>query len=119
MPGLSVLNTTFNGDAIRLGDGNEFVVGFAEPVPVVGAAAVLATFSLMAMDNNDKPIYLGLTANSSIPGALAIVDGSIETDNLQAVAPSSGDLANPVFIINIGGLATETEKWGNVKALYR
>ena len=118
LPGLFVLSQAFNGNAIRLGEGNEFVVGFAEPVPVSGVAAMMMTFSLMILDGNPKEIFLNTTSIPSLPGTMAIVDGSIQTNNLQAAIPSSGDLNNPVFLINIV-MAAETEKWGDVKALYR
>lgn len=98
LSGLFVLSQVFNGNAIRLGEGSEFVVGFADPVPVSGVAAMMMT--------------------PSIPGTMAIVDGSIQTDNLQAAVPSSGNLNYPVFCINCF-TATESEKWGDVKALYR
>ena len=119
LPGLFVLSQTFNGSAIRLGEGNEYVVGFAAPVPVAGVAAMMMTFSIMVIDSDPKEVFLNTTSIPSIPGFMAIVDGSIESNNLQAAWPSSGDYANPVFGINTAVVAVETESWGNVKSLFR
>ncbi len=119
LPGLFVLSQNFNGNAIRLGEGNEYVVGFADPVPVSGVAAMMMTFSVMVTDGNPKEVFLNTTTVPSIPGFMAIVDGSIVSNNLQAAWPSSGDYANHVFGINTGVVAVETESWGNVKSLFR
>jgi len=119
IPGLFVLATTFNGNAVRLGTGGNFVVGFASPIPVTAGAAMLTTFNIMVLDTNPKEIFLDVSTPASLPGTMAIVDGAIVNDNLQAAFPSSGNLSAHVFGINTGVVAVENESWGGVKALFR
>jgi hypothetical protein len=120
MPGLFILSEIFNGNMINIGGGNEYIVGFSEPVPVVNGVVKLITWSFMVTDPNPREIYLDIMPDfQSIPGAMAIVDGSISVNNLQACWPTSGSYEAPVFGINTEVVATEDEAWGSVKALFR
>lgn len=113
------LSQAYNGQGLNIGTEPDFIVGYSTPVPVTDGAVWLMSFTMLPLDGNPREIFFGTSSVPSLPGVMAVADGSIENDNLQAVYPSSGDLSLPVFGVNTGVVATEAESWGSVKSLFR
>lgn len=117
-----MLSENFPANEINVGQGNDYVVGFATSVPVTDNAVVLVTWQFMVLAASEFNTYMNLTTFPSVAGTLAIVDAD-DTDqpsNLVSVYPSTNDFDTPVFSVNgTAAVATENESWGGVKALFK
>lgn len=88
-------------------------------VDVTSNRALLVTLTLATFTGTEGLVYLDeVPQGASIPGSIAITDGG---DNFQLVEayPASGDLALPVFGINMDVVPNEDASWSDLKALYR
>ncbi len=127
LPTHNVLSTTWSNPDSALdvaGVPSDHIVGWGVPVPVVGNAVQIGTKSVLLMDASTTFVNLSVvTTPPSIPGNLALLDADPGSgDGLQALYPSSGDLANPIFGFNTGEgviVATESTTFDGLKALYR
>jgi hypothetical protein len=111
------------GDSSDINQGFlEYVVGIADsnPLAVVDEAAVLITFTFMAVAPNPFVVTLGPPGGySSIPGQMAFYPNDQYSDDAQVMYSVGGSHESPVFIFNGEAVAVETETFGSVKALYR
>jgi len=83
------LTETFGGNAINVGIAPDYVVGFAESVPVTGNAVVLVTWSFMAVAPGTYDFFLDITDIPGIPGVMSVVDGNEVDNNLVPVYRST------------------------------
>jgi hypothetical protein len=109
------------GDSSDINQGFlEYVVGIGTPLAVVDEAAVLITFTFMAVAPNPFVVTLGPPGGySSIPGQMAFYTNSQYSDDAQVMYSVGGSHESPVFIFNGEAVAVEDKSFGSVKALYR
>lgn len=107
--------------ALNVGSAPDYVIGLATPLAVTNQAAVLATFSFLALDALPKNIFLGPTSAPGVPGQMSFIDmlDPPLSAGFQVMYPSSGSAAAPVFSVNGAAVAIENQSWGNVKSLFR
>jgi len=114
------LTETFGGNAINVGIAPDYVVGFAESVPVTGNAVVLVTWSFMAVAPGTYDFFLDITDIPGIPGVMSVVDGNEVDNNLVPVYRSTNDDSVPVFSVNgDNAVAVESQSFGSIKSLFR
>lgn len=111
-----VLDARFPVNVINVGTVGNFIVGYGEPLPLSGNAAVIATVVVYTAGGPESNIYLVPSDPPSTPGYLALLDGGF---NVVAMEPSSGDVNEPVFYVNAAGPAQEINSWGATKSLFR
>ena len=123
---LTVLGTTWANSATALDVATvpgDHIVGWGVPVATVDNVIQLGSKSVLLMVADAREVHLSVISTiPSIPGSMAILDADPGSgDGLQALFPSSGDLANPVFGFNTGDtiVATESTSFDGLKALYR
>jgi len=114
-------------EAANLGNRpDEYVVGFAGPVPVAGGQFTLMEYNVL-VTNTVLPVctYIEPIYFASIPGRTAYLG---ETPNdLLPLANSTGDPTDPTgryAVCSINGLCegavpNDEATWGSVKSLYR
>lgn len=131
--GMTILDWHFPVPSINIGVGNELIVGYSVPVPVVDDVVELATFDVLfgnasfeLPDYGTGPCYLHAnievfirpTSIQSIPGSTAYVDFDDPGPNLVA-----GEIAEDYdfrfLLTKEDPVATEGQTWGAMKALYR
>ena len=115
-----VLSFTLRGQAVDAGSReNEYVVGFASPLPAVNGNVVVADLSIFL--NNANPayafadeIYFSLLEN----GLPAYLDGASGGHSLY---PALGGTSDPMFIVNgdCAPVSVEDSSFGSVKSLFR
>lgn len=106
-----------SGDADHLGNGYlEYVVEFAEEVPVIEGAVMLAEFLFMNLNPESVLVTLGPTSSPSIPDEMSFLPAG---SPLEIMVPSSGHPDWPVFIFGYVSPAENVNSFGSVKALFR
>jgi len=115
--------------SINVGDSTDMTQGFLEyivgiaasnPLAVVDEAAVLITFTFMAVTPTPTEVTLGPVGTySSIPGQMVFYTNDQYSDDAQVMYSVGGSHDAPVFIFNGEAVAVENESFGSVKALYR
>ena len=118
------LGEVFPGFNVNVGDnGNiglgylEYIVGFAEDVPVTNESVVLLMIVFMHTAEGVIEVTLGpREGNQSIPGEMAFqsVQGQ-----LRVMYSMGGSHDAPVCLFEGIAIAVEDESFGSVKALYR
>ena len=131
-----VLEWHFPVDAIDAGTGGNTMVGFAEPVPVTGDLAFLATVEIflgsaaqrLSLDKNsplpcDEATALvhmaPVNPYPSIPGELAYLDADDPDDPLVAATAEWVVPEDIVMLLEATPVYVSEKPWGDVKALYR
>jgi len=137
--------TTFGGAEFRLGippdglvlgavlpprstDGPDLPdFAFGASIPVVDAAVVVVTFTLLTTSTDPRMLFLTPTESwpPSIPGHMIFTDYD-DGFSMQIMHPVSGSFDVPVFAINWDGelsfcetVPDEGMSFGSLKALYR
>lgn len=139
----TILDVRFPVDAVDAGTGDTYIVGFAEPVPVVDSRAVVATVDVFLWTPGTNPVPTRLEDKASplpcdnyhalirmaptrttpsVPERMAFLDADDPDD----------PLVGAVGYMNWGGgddeiqmlleamiVDTEDHSWGELKALYR
>ena len=117
------INSINVGDSFDMSQGFlEYIVGIwdSTPLAVVDEAAVLITFTFMAVTPTPSEVTLGsIGTDSSIPGQMVFYTNDQYSDDAQVMYSVGGSHESPVFIFNGEAVAVETETFGSVKALYR
>lgn len=133
---VTLLGLHFPVDAIDAGTNGNTVVGFAEPVPVVGGTALLATLEMFLHTPGSEPADLkrsplpcdGATGfvymlptrpTSSIEGVMAYLDADDPDDPLVAAYNAWGFPEGLALLLEVVPVATEQQTWGTIKTLYR
>lgn len=111
-----VLAADFPVNVINVGDLGNFIVGYGEPLPVSGSAAVIATVVVYTAGQPESNIFLGPSDPPSVAGYMSLLDGEF---NLVAMEPASGDADVPVFYVNSSGPVFDSASWGTAKSLFR
>lgn len=105
---------------LNIGTGQEPILGFGVPVPVIDGHALLFHVQYVFLVNpNPTALYLHANALApSLPGQLAYVDAQDQI--LQSMQPYSenNSLSSPVFGVNYQPIAAESATWSGVKALF-
>jgi len=105
-----LLSSTPQGSGFNLGQDNDLLIAFPEPLPQA-AAVVLVQFEALVMDMDPVYFYLGPPSRSSVdPPAPLYAPG--DRDNLKGFVQlgySSGAAENPVFTINGEITAVESD----------
>lgn len=112
------------------GDPLGFAAGFATPSPVTNGMVLLMTWNVMLMgaiddtgcpDNcvNHWKVFMGPARAPSVPDGFMAINVPNSPVLLVPCSPSSGANDVPVFTIGETGVATETNSFGAVKALFR
>lgn len=105
------------GDSDHIGDGYlEYIIGFANGIPVVDEAATLIHYQFMNINTVPVEVTLGPTVPSDIPGEMVFLPPDPPVEIMYSVG---GSHAAPVFIFNGEAINVEAESFGSVKALYR
>ncbi len=107
-----------NDQALNVGSGNDFVVGFGMPT-YTREATVLMTLTMLYLGSVDSPTYFALrgTQPSSVDPdypAVLMADGE-----LMATALHSQYRPYPYLINGQCDFADEDRSWDGVKSLYR
>jgi len=94
-----LLSTTFPGNAINVGEGTNFIVGFQLPEFSTDNRILLCTMTMMNTNNagDTQDFYLSPTTPASIPGSMAFLDFDM---NIIPAQPISLDYALPVARVN-------------------
>ncbi len=117
------LGELFPGSAVNVGNSwnlqegyLEYIVGFAESIPVIDEAVVLVTITFFLQGTGEIGVTLGPTSSSSIPGQM---DFGLGFQSPHIMHPVSGSHDAPVFLFNGEAVSVENDTFGSVKALYR
>ncbi len=129
--GINILGWSFPVPYLNFGDSGELIVGYSEPVPVVGGAVKLASVDLFVgnitsftlpaapagrcVNEDNAALEIGLANVQSIAGFTAYVDADDPVDPLVAGQVMSLQIA----IYEEQPVATDSQTWGTLKALYR
>ncbi len=95
----SIISTSFEGNALNVGSGNEFIVGIGgDPLPYA-PAVLMASFQLVKLGYPDETVELSLRPRflSSLPGMMVWLSADNVSD-LKPMFPAGGDPV--VAIIN-------------------
>jgi hypothetical protein len=111
-----VLAANFPVNVINVGSLDNLIVGYGEPLPVSGSAAVIATVAVYTAGQPESNIFLGPSDPPSMAGYMTLLDGEF---NLVFMEPASGDPGVPVFYVNSSGPPLESLSWGTAKSLFR
>jgi len=104
---------------------DEYVVGFAGPVPVVGGDFILMEYDVVVTGAGSVCSYIDPIYFASIPGEFAYL--GVDPSDLRPMFRSTGNPVNPsesTPVCSINGLCdgavpTQDAAWGSVKSLYR
>jgi len=120
---LDKLGETFPGNYLNIGDNSditqgflEYIVGFAEPIPVTDESVVLVMITFMHTAPGVIEVTLGPTSVPAIPGRMAYVTPPL---SLEIMYPISGSYDAPLFFFDGDEVAVVNVSFGAVKALYR
>jgi len=118
------LADVFPGDNVNVGDNSdinqgflEYIVGFAEDVPVVDESVVLITFHFFHYAPGVIEVTLGPVSDPFIQGQMAF--NSAHPFDMRVMYSMGGSHDAPVFLFEGEAVAVENESFGSVKALYR
>lgn len=99
----------------------EYIAGWPAGLPVVGGMVKVMEWSILLQNSDPLLFFLQPISSTtpSVPGMLAVNYTSGEGAELAGCMPSSEGFASAVFAINGTTVATESETFGGVKALFR
>lgn len=135
--GATILDVRFPVPAIHVGDGNNLIVGFGEPVTVTpDQHAILAEFDVLLIpysgdpspgvksspvgcENPDGALWLDAAYPASIEGFLAYLDADDPIDPIVPAVRTDYWVDGPVMLMQTTGLPTDQATWDSVKAIYR
>lgn len=119
--------TQFNHSGLAIDAGtrtDEYVVGYAAPLPVSGGTCVVATLRILVDNTNPAAFYINETFASLFENGLpAYIDGNGAGYPLYPVSAegNAGSINDPIMVVNGTCLpvGVETSSFGSLKSLFR
>ena len=108
----------FPTTTINVGDNNNILAGFDEPIAAT-EATIVATMTLLMLSADPTDFIMGPAEPPSGTDGLPLYQGAEEGVFIN-LGPSSGSTVLPVAQLFAGcPVAVENDTWGGVKSLYR
>jgi hypothetical protein len=122
---LEITQFNHSGQAINAASRpDEYVVGYASPLPVAGGVCVVAQLRILVDNTSPAAFYINETFASLFENGLpAYIDGSGAGYPLYPVSAdgNAGTINDPIMVVNgtCLAVAAETSSFGSLKSLFR
>lgn len=133
--GATILGYTFPPNAFNYGSGDDLVVYFGEPVPVIDGRATLATFdvffggplsfdipdAIMArcVNHDNCWLYVNPVSQGNIPGFVSYTDADDPFNPTIAGVCTGSQIDLSFELYQNQSVPTEIGSWDSLKAIYR